>query len=86
MFLPTKRTEGVSTSDLILRVLKDYDDYIYRNLQKKYTPESLGISHEYAQYVKLKRAHKDILEKRSATAPSSKPEEPSQRTEKVRNT
>ena len=63
MFLPTKRTEGVSTSDLILRVVKDYDDYVYRNLKKGYTPENLGITPEHAQLVKLKHEHKDAVAK-----------------------
>ena len=62
MFIPTKRTEGISSSDLIVRILKDYDEYVWRNLQKKYTNEQLGISYEYALYVKLKRSYKQLLE------------------------
>ena len=64
MFIPTKRTEGVSTSDLIVRVLKDYDEYIWRNLQKKYTPEALGISEHYAMYIKLKKLYSDTKSKK----------------------
>ena len=44
MFLATQRTDGVSTSDIILRILKDYDHYIWRNLERGYTPNDLGIS------------------------------------------
>ena len=66
MFMPTKRTEGVSSSDLIVRVLKDYDEYVWRNLTKKYTPEELGVSKEYAMYLKLKRSYKNLVEKRMA--------------------
>ncbi len=76
MFLPTKRTDGVSTSDLIVRVLRGYDEYIWRNLQKKYTPEELGISQEYALYVKLKRSYKNLANKRLVAAQGGKPEPP----------
>ncbi|KAL6763434.1 hypothetical protein V8C86DRAFT_2495052 [Haematococcus lacustris] len=43
-FRATQRTEGISTSDLILRVLKDYNSYVLRNLQRGYTRKQLGIS------------------------------------------
>ncbi|XP_042483763.1 choline-phosphate cytidylyltransferase 2-like isoform X2 [Macadamia integrifolia] len=49
-FKETKRTEGVSTSDLIMRILKDYNQYIMRNLARGYTRKDLGVS-----YVKEKQ-------------------------------
>ncbi|XP_078165514.1 choline-phosphate cytidylyltransferase 2-like [Carex rostrata] len=44
-FMETKRTDGVSTSDLIMRILKDYNQYIMRNLARGYTRKDLGVSY-----------------------------------------
>jgi len=52
-FITIKRTEGISTSDLITRILRDYDEYIYRNLSRGAKPEDLNVSFLKAQQVKL---------------------------------
>jgi len=49
-FKETKRTEGISTSDIIMRILKDYNQYVMRNLARGYTRKDLGVS-----YVKEKQ-------------------------------
>lgn len=49
-FKETQRTDGISTSDLIMRMLKDYNQYVMRNLARGYTRKELGVS-----YVKEKR-------------------------------
>lgn len=54
-FYETKRTDGISTSDLIIRIISKYDTFIRRNLERGYSTEEMNVP-----WVKGKRVELDI--------------------------
>lgn len=56
MFLETLRTEGISTSDIIVRIISQYDTFIRRNLARGYTGKEMNVPFMKEQSIKLDMA------------------------------
>ncbi|KAI8344752.1 hypothetical protein BC941DRAFT_409528 [Chlamydoabsidia padenii] len=59
-FWPTERTEGISTSDLITRIVRDYDAYLRRNLERGVSAKDLNISFLKERKIKTKKSIDDL--------------------------
>lgn len=54
-FLATQRTEGISTSDIITKVIRDYDKYLMRNFARGASRQELNVSWFKKNELDLKR-------------------------------
>ncbi|CAO3684870.1 unnamed protein product [Rhizopus stolonifer] len=59
-FFPTERTDGISTSDLITRIVRDYDAYLRRNLERGVSAKELNISFLKERKIKTKKSIEDL--------------------------
>ncbi|XP_058072133.1 choline-phosphate cytidylyltransferase 2-like [Magnolia sinica] len=62
-FKETQRTDGISTSDIIMRILKDYNQYVMRNLARGYTRKDLGVSYVREKRLRVNMGLKKLREK-----------------------
>ncbi|KAL3663218.1 T-complex protein 1 subunit beta [Phytophthora oleae] len=62
-FLETRRTDGISTSDLIIRIVSEYDTFIRRNLQRGYTGKEMNVGFVKEQSIKLDMAVDKLKER-----------------------
>ncbi|XP_004487912.1 choline-phosphate cytidylyltransferase 1-like [Cicer arietinum] len=62
-FKETKRTEGISTSDIIMRIIKDYNQYVMRNLDRGYSRKDLGVSYVKEKRLRMNMGLKKLHEK-----------------------
>ncbi|KAK3189015.1 hypothetical protein Dsin_028576 [Dipteronia sinensis] len=62
-FKETKRTDGISTSDIIMRIVKDYNQYVMRNLDRGYSRKELGVSYVKEKRLRMNMGLKKLHEK-----------------------
>ncbi|PIN04622.1 Phosphorylcholine transferase/cholinephosphate cytidylyltransferase [Handroanthus impetiginosus] len=62
-FKETKRTDGISTSDIIMRIVKDYNQYVLRNLDRGYTRKELNVSYVKEKRLRVNMRLKELHEK-----------------------
>lgn len=63
MFMTTQRTPGISTSDLILNIVRDYDKFVQRNLDRGYTKKELGVGRTWEIRAKA-HANRELLKEK----------------------
>ncbi|ODV90505.1 hypothetical protein CANCADRAFT_20662, partial [Tortispora caseinolytica NRRL Y-17796] len=61
-FLATQRTEGVSTSDIITKIIRDYDKYLMRNFARGATRQELNVSWLKKNELELKKSFGEWLD------------------------
>lgn len=54
MFKATQRTQGISTSDVILRIIKEYDMYVARLRDRGFKSSEIGISQSKMMKMEMK--------------------------------
>jgi len=62
-FKTISRTEGVSTSELILRIIKEYDEYVSRNISRGFSRQEMNVGLLKEKQIIYKNKLKKLKEK-----------------------
>jgi len=68
-FRTIKRTDGISTSDIIIRIVKDYDSYVKRNLKRGFKAEDMNVGYLKAKRFEMEAKVTDAVDKISQWHP-----------------
>lgn len=75
-FRVIQRTEGISTSDIIIRIVKNYDSYVRRNLKRGYNRKQMNVGYMKEKAIrldgKLDEMKEDLAEKVKSGIESTK--------------
>lgn len=61
-FIPSMRTKGISTSGIITRIIKNYDDFLRRNLERGISARDLNVSKMNENIIKVKSKVKNEMD------------------------
>jgi len=62
-YMTIKRTDGISTSDIILRIVKHYDEYVRRNLKRGYTGKQMNVGFMKEKQIQMEDKLNDFKNK-----------------------
>lgn len=62
-FCATERTEGVSTSDIITRIICNYDDFVLRQMKRGISGRQLGVPFLKRQKLKMTLVRQEITKR-----------------------